>query len=101
MKNIILAAAIAITTASVLFYALNTYQNRDKFQVGDCVETVYETEFYRTVYYDLVIKVGKEAYLTSTKAAGESFFFRTNNFEWKFSLNRKDKTDAQNCAVAK
>ncbi len=72
---------------------------RDKFQVGDCVEIIYETEFYRSVYYHRIDKVGKKAYLTSQKEAGARYFFDKKNFEWKFNLHKYDKVDTSNCEV--
>jgi len=88
----------AAIIGSVLIYQ-EWDARRDKFIVGDCIETVYETEFYRTVYYQRIDKVGKKAYMTSIKKAGDNYFYHTKDFEWKFELNKKDKVDPKFCEV--
>jgi hypothetical protein len=100
MKYLILKVLLIAGLLLSLYVSFMVYENRNKFLVGDCVEVVYETEFYRNVYYHMITRVGKKAYLTSIKKAGSNRFFKTDNFEWKFELNRYNKADGSNCETA-
>ena len=100
-KKGLLIIFLIMTLGFSLIFSLYLWDRRDKFKVGDCVEQVYETEFYRDVYYHKVFKVGKEAYMTKQKKAGDDSFFDLNNFEWKFVLNDYEKVDSSLCDVAK
>lgn len=84
---VIIATVLAIVFGSV--FGVQTYQNRDKFKRGDIVETVYENEFKRTVYYDIILEVGKEDYLTM-QADGDGNIFDTDNVESKYWLNKRE-----------
>ncbi len=105
MKHLLLYAYLALALVCVVALAdliWNGDRSRfvSKFAVGDCVEQVYETEFYRNVYYLRIDKVGKEAYMTSQKTAEGKGFFNKENFEWKFALNKHDKVDPMFCEVS-
>ncbi len=98
LSAFVLLMGIFVFAGSIAF-GWDTWRNRSKFAVGDCVEVVYETEFYRSVYYNRVDIVGERGYMTSRKQAGDDHFFDHRNFEWKFSLNERDKVDPKLCEV--
>lgn len=87
--NIFVGLLILFSFIFGSFYGLDEYNNRDKFKVGDIVETVYENEFERDVYYNIIVKVGEKNYLTHVSYS-TGWVYSTFRVEPKILLNKKE-----------
>ena len=80
---------LVILVGLTIVFSIDAYFHRDKFKVGDVVITDYSNEFERKIFYDIIIEVGKENYLTM--AANESgHIYSKRQVESKSFLNRRD-----------
>ena len=96
LKGAALILSVLIGMLSII-YGVRTYENRSKFQVGDCVEQIYENEFKKSVYYHKILKVGKKLYLTNQKTPDDKYYFNVSGSELKFYLNRSETVDKSLC----
>lgn len=81
---------LLVVFSLLVSFGIDAYQNRSKFKVGDVVERVYKNEFKRVVYYEIIVKVGEEDYLTHT-ADSDGRIFDYENINSKSWLNRHNK----------
>jgi hypothetical protein len=79
-----------------MFFTIDLYQNRSKFQEGDCVHLAYVNEFYSDHFYYKIIKVGKKEYLVD-KYSDTGHVFSSNSAEDKKRVNDNEKVDRRFC----
>lgn len=72
-------------------FLLEIYEKRNKFQIGDVVEIVYENEFERHVYYNKIIDIGKKYYLV-VEVNEDGMIFNQRSSKLKSNLNRYKKS---------
>ena len=94
MKSILSSFVLITLFFTALFIVLEVYPNRSKFNVGDCVKEVYETEFKYRVYYHKIIKVGKTMYMTDMTI---NDYTAKEHTEFKIDLNQYEITGPVNC----